>query len=440
MTDFSFPWLSFLAGWPLLVAAAVWATRRSTAASHAAGLAATLGCVPAALAAWIDLGRGRATDPLLPWLAADDLSAPLLLCIAITVSAVHLTTPRARRSPSTAGRTLVSASLLFATFSSSDPWALAILFAAGMVPSWLELAGSDRRAARVFALYMGAAAAAFAVGVAAGASTWGWIPLAAAVLIRKGIVPLHSWMPPFFQGARLPTIVLFSMPQVGTYCAARLLAPAAPPAAMEWVAVAALSTAVYAASLALAQKETRRMFGFVFMSQSALVLAGLGCGNVAGVAGGLTLWVSSALALSGFGVTLRALEARRGELALDRFHGGYERMPLLAACFLILGMACVGIPGTLGFVAEELLVDGASAAFPAFGFLAAVATAFNGVTVFRAYASLFCGARSDSTQERLRPRERAAVLALAALLLAGGIWPGPLVEAGEAAARVLVGQ
>lgn len=439
MIELSLPWLSLLAGGPLLAAAAVWgASRRSAAAAHAAGLAGTVGCLPVALGAWLDLGRGRATDPLLPWLVVDDLSAPLLACVAITAAAVHLTTPRARRSPAAAGRILASASLLFVTFSSTHPWSLTILFAAGTLPPWLELRQADRGAARVFVLYMGAAVAMFAASAAAGTTAWGWSLLAAAVMIRKGIVPLHSWIPCFFQRADLSTIVLFSMPQVGIYYAARLLSATASPGAMEWIGTAALATSVYAASLALAQKETRRMFAFVFMSQSALVLAGFGCDTVPGLAGGLTLWVSSALSLCGFGITLRALEARRGLLALDRFHGGYQRMPLLATCFLIFGMACVGFPGTLGFVAEELLVDGAVASFPVFGFLVAVATAFNGITVFRAYASLFCGARSDSAQERLRLRERAAVLALAALLLAGGIWPRPLVRTEEAAARSLL--
>ena len=34
-------------------------------------------------------------------------------------------------------------------------------------------------------------------------------------------------------------------------------------------------------------------------------------------------------------------------------------MPVLAISFLSMGLACTGFPGTLGFVGQELLVDGA---------------------------------------------------------------------------------
>ena len=48
-----------------------------------------------------------------------------------------------------------------------------------------------------------------------------------------------------------------------------------------------------------------------------------------------------------------------GRLSLADFHGLYDHSPALAVCFLVTGLASVGFPGTLGFVATELLVDGA---------------------------------------------------------------------------------
>src|SRR2546423_1816987 len=75
--------------------------------------------------------------------------------------------------------------------------------------------------------------------------------------------------------------------------------------------------------------------------------------------GALAVWVSVALSLGGFGLTLRALEARFGRVSLAEFHGLYDHSPALAVCFLLTGLTSVGFPGTLGFVAAELLVDGA---------------------------------------------------------------------------------
>ena len=60
-------------------------------------------------------------------------------------------------------------------------------------------------------------------------------------------------------------------------------------------------------------------------------------------------------------------------------------MPLLAISFLCMGLACTGFPGTLGFVGQELLVDGAVDAFPVMGFAVVIASALTGLAVLRMY-------------------------------------------------------
>jgi len=138
-------------------------------------------------------------------------------------------------------------------------------------------------------------------------------------------------------------------------------------------------------------------------------------------------------------MTLSALEARRGALSLRAPAGGFDKMPLLAASFLLLGLASVGFPGTLGFVGSEALVEGAVEQSPWVGVAVILATACNGITVMRAYLLLFCGARAAGGEaQRLRPRERAAFLGLVALLLAGGLFPGPLLASRHHAAESIL--
>ncbi len=264
--------------------------------------------------------------------------------------------------------------------------------------------------------------------------------LLAAILIRKGIIPLHSWMPEFFDRVPLATAVLFSVPQLGAYALVRHPLLAASQATLVAVGTLALLTAVYAAGMALAQHEARRAVAWLFMSESALVLAGFECRNVAGVTGGLSLWISSGLSLAGFILTLWVLEARRGRLALDRYHGGQEQMPMLAASFLLLGLASVGLPGTIGFVSEELLNEGAVESFPQIGLAAVLAATLNAITVLRLYFILFCGRRERSTTlQRLRRREAFGLAALVALLVIGGLWPRPFVASRERAAVRFIG-
>ncbi len=134
----------------------------------------------------------------------------------------------------------------------------------------------------------------------------------------------------------------------------------------------------------------------------------------------LCLWFSVILSLAGFGLTLRAVEARFGRLSLTGFHGLYEHSPTLAVCFLLTGLASVGFPGTLGFISTELLVDSAVEVNPTVGIFVVAAAALNGIAVVRAYLHLFTGGRHVSTVWLgIGTRERIAVLTLAAMILGG---------------------
>jgi NADH-quinone oxidoreductase subunit M len=133
------------------------------------------------------------------------------------------------------------------------------------------------------------------------------------------------------------------------------------------------------------------------------------------------------------------LEARRGRLDLTTYHGGYERMPVLAISFLAMGLACTGFPGTLGFVGQELLVNGAVDAFPVMGFSVVIASALTGLAVLRMYFSLFCGRPAalahSGLRLGLRRREAWTFGALVIVLVGFGILPRPLVDSRFAASH-----
>ncbi len=205
------------------------------------------------------------------------------------------------------------------------------------------------------------------------------------------------------------------------------------------IGLLSLFTAVYASGMATIQRETRRFFAHLFLSHSSLVLVGLELHSELSLTASLCLWFSVILSLGGFGLTLRALEARFGRLSLSDYHGLYEHSPTLAACFLLTGLASVGFPGTLGFISIELLVDSAVEASPYIGIIVIAAGALNGIAVLRAYFSLFTGARHVSTVSLgISLRERVAVLSLSALILGGGLFPQPGVATRERAAREIL--
>jgi len=372
----------------------------------------------------------------------DTLSAALLPFTAGLWLLTVAVTPRASLDRRGMRRTALATLITLASFLTESA---VVLLALSLVSVWTFLAAlsdpAHRHQRRVVAVYLGVSTLLFAIGVAMLVSpgvqnttleTVALWCIVVAALMRKGIVPFHAWVPEVFDHGRLGPAILFNAPQVGAYITVVLIVPRASAEMLRIIALLALGTAVYGAALALVQTSARRACGYLFMSQSALVMAGLDCTSVTALAGGLLVWLSAGLAFAGLARCVLVLEARRGRLDLTTYHGGYERMPVLAISFLAMGLACTGFPGTLGFVGQELLVDGAVDMFPVMGFAVVIASALTGLAVLRMYFSLFCGRPEALAHPSLRlglqPRETWTFVALVTVLIGLGIAPRPLVD------------
>ena len=75
--------------------------------------------------------------------------------------------------------------------------------------------------------------------------------------VRSGIVPVHCWMTDLFEHATFGTALLFAAPIAGAYAAVRLVLPIAPGLGLARHRFISLVTAVYAAGMALVQREAR---------------------------------------------------------------------------------------------------------------------------------------------------------------------------------------
>jgi len=265
--------------------------------------------------------------------------------------------------------------------------------------------------------------------------------LIAAVLVRSGAMPVHGWMTDLFEHASFGTSLLFVTPMVGAYAAMRLVLPIAPEWTLHAIAVVSVVTAIYAAGMALVQREARRFFCYIFLSHSSLVFVGLETVTTIGLTGALCAWLAISLSMTGFGLTLRSIEARTGPLSLEKFHGLYEHTPRLAALFLVTGLASIGFPGTVGFIGGDLLVEGAVQLYPLMGMAVVIVAGLNGIAVLHAYFRVFTGTRHHASIDlHLRTPERIAVLILIALVIGGGLYPQPGVLSRYHAATELIQQ
>jgi NADH-quinone oxidoreductase subunit M len=403
--------------------------------------------------------------------AVDSLNAPLLPLLTLLTLALVIGGSAVFSSHRELRALLWLESLSLLTISTSDLLVLAIGFAVVLIPAYrLMVAGEDPALRRVYSLYHGAGLIAL-LGAWAALSYWMepegpfrislWhldsaaVPesarpvlfglLCCAALVRMGVAPFHSWLPPSLERGSLYAVTLLVSIRTGFYVLARLALPAFPHAAhaaMPILTVVALFSAFYGAVAALGQHDLRRMVGFFVVSQSGIMLTGLLFGDPHAVSGTLLYWLGFAIATTGLLLMIASLAARTGSADMRAFGGLVRALPHLSACFFLFGLATIAIPGTVAFVAEDMLVHGALEKHPLFTFVMIVAMVLNAITFMRAFAMTFLGqARGREATfgslVDLLPRERVVAVALLLALIVSGVLPGPIVDAQAEAAKAI---
>ena len=257
--------------------------------------------------------------------------------------------------------------------------------------------------------------------------------LVTAVILRKGICPTQAWVADLAEGGSAIPTALFLNGHFGALLVARLILPLFPVTAgnlfpvLSWLAMA---TALYVAIRALTENSPRRLLSFLALSQSAVILAGLESRTSEGITGALVHWFVVTVSTVGLFGILRLLEVRFGEnLTASKYLGLAQHTPRLAVSFAIFGLALVGLPGTLSFCSQDLLVHGTLMSHPVTGVILPIATAMNAVSVFRLFARLFLGKRRTGFTHMADalPRERWTLAAGVLFVVLGGLFPNLIV-------------
>jgi NADH-quinone oxidoreductase subunit M len=448
----------------------------ATALSLLLGLVALARVHPAGAALQLDETLFRVPGLGLRWrLGVDGLSALLLPLTSLVALCIVAAAPRPALERGQLAAVLFTESATLGIFCARDLALLLLFWVARLVPGALLILRGEptvrARLGRTYAIFLlgGTVPLALVVGAlgvlgfrahahapfdlleaAARGVPPAWQTLLFALLVfavamRMALVPFHTWLPELVARGPLSIGILLAGVHTALYLLARMAVPLLPLAAtagMPRLAALALVSALYGAVVALVQSDLRRTVGYLAVSQSGLMMVGLAAMNTQSVSGALLQSLAGGAALTGLLLVVWALEARTGSSRVEDFGGLARQSPRMAVSFLLFGVAAVGVPGTLTFVSEDLLLHGVLHAHPVVASLLLVATALNGITLFRAFKRTFLGPLAPQHQAvpiaDLLPRERAVAFALLALVFAGGVRPAPLLQMRLPAVEALI--
>src|SRR5438128_5997513 len=197
--------------------------------------------------------------------------------------------------------------------------------------------------------------------------SWAFPILFLGFAVLAGIWPLHTWAPTGHVAA--PTagsrFLAGSVMNLGAAAGVRLAVKLFPTALRLWrttIAVLAVVGIVYAAAVALRQRDLKFVIGYSSVSHMGFVLLGFATANVFGVSGAvLQMFSHGVIGALLFAVAGCMIYLRTRTPAPDALSGMNlsRALPFAAFTFVVASAASMGIPGFSGFAAEITILFGA---------------------------------------------------------------------------------
>jgi NADH-quinone oxidoreductase subunit N len=270
------------------------------------------------------------------------------------------------------------------------------------------------------------------------------------VAFKIAAVPFHYWTPDAYQGSPTPvTGYLSVLPKVGAFALIiRLFIGALDPLKADWlpvIEVLAVLTMTLGNLVALTQSNVKRMLAYSSIAHTGYILMGLAAyaaGRIEGLEGILFYSVAYTFMNLGAFAVIAALQRRPGVTShLDTFAGLGRREPLLGALMTLFLLSLTGIPPFAGFFAKAYVILGAVQAGGTMTIIAVIAVINAAMAAFYYLRVVVYMYMREPATEGPAPRHGSLVWVglwtASVLTILIGLFPGPLLDAVNHAARAL---
>ena len=237
---------------------------------------------------------------------------------------------------------------------------------------------------------------------------------------KSAMFPLHIWLPDAMEGPTPVSALIHAATMVvaGVFQIARMfpLWMAFAPHSLSIVVWVGVFTAFYAAAVACAQSDIKRVLAFSTISQIAFMMVALGVslpgheglfddhaqlGYMAGMFHLFTHAMFKACLFLGAGCIIHAVHSN--EMALM---GGLRKyMPVTHITFLISCLAIAGIPFFSGFSSKDEIITACFQYSPVVGWIMTGIAAMTAFYMFRLYYGIFWGTENKEAHAHHTPHE-----------------------------------
>ena len=246
---------------------------------------------------------------------------------------------------------------------------------------------------------------------------------------KSAMFPLHIWLPDAMEGPTPVSALIHAATMVvaGVYQVARLfpLYIDYAPNTLHIVAYVGAFTAFYAASVACAQSDIKRVLAFSTISQIGFMMVALGVctsldphegglGYMAGMFHLFTHAMFKALLFLGAGCIIHAVHSNE----MSTMGGLRKYMPITHITFLIACLAIAGIPPFSGFFSKDEILTACFHFSPVIGWVMTIIAGMTAFYMFRLYYGIFWGTENKELHAEHVPHESPLAMTFPLMFLA----------------------
>jgi len=182
--------------------------------------------------------------------------------------------------------------------------------------------------------------------------------------VLGALFPFHTWSPDGHSSAPTAVSMLHAgvLMKLGGYGAFRVAIYLMPEAAKElsWFFIILTTiSVVYGAFGAIVQKDLKYINAYSSVSHCGLVLFAILMMNQTAMNGAIIQMISHGLMTALFFALIGMVYGRTHTRLINEMGGLMKVIPFLSVCYVIAGLASLGLPGLSGFVAEMTIFVGA---------------------------------------------------------------------------------
>ena len=282
--------------------------------------------------------------------------------------------------------------------------------------------------------------------IPATAQLWLFGAFALAFAIKVPMFPLHTWLPDAHVEAPTAGSIILAgvLLKMGTYGFIRFCLPLFPVAAykfMPLISILALIGILYGGLVSAVQKDIKSLVAYSSVAHLGFVMLGMFALNTQGISGSILQMVNHGISTGALFMLVGMIYERRHTRLIEDFGGIAHVMPVFAACFMIIALSSIGLPGTNGFVGEFLILLGMFKTNVTFAVLGTLGIIIAAVYMLWMVQRVFYGECTNEKNKVLKDinwRERLLLIPLIILVFWIGLYPKPFLKIIEPSVQNLV--